>query len=329
MKIFWAILVTLLLACGAYFAFGRGGSAKPLVNAMAAKEIAPPMNPGVPWDETAFFDGDIRKPDDAKLKPDHPSEREIEPPKKSAEVIPPESAGVDTAKPETAAKPVEQTSPALTVPEAVKADEPRKDVATPVVPPAVTPSSKSTETVTPTATGGAGTTPSAATSDAGSDAKADSAEYTAVKQDDGSVLVDNKYTVRGEGTKDNPYQITWEYLTSTEEVYQPRLGKKKLPGRLSMLHDHYVKISGYVAFPIMATEATEMLTMLNQWDGCCIGVPPSPYDAIEVKLKKAAEGEERLANYGAVSGKLKVEPYLVKDWLVSLFMMEEGEMTKK
>jgi hypothetical protein len=83
-----------------------------------------------------------------------------------------------------------------------------------------------------------------------------------------------------------------------------------------------------VAFPIMATEPTEMLAMLNQWDGCCIGIPPSPYDAIEVKLKEPASNEERLTTYGAVEGKLTVEPYLVRDWLVSLYTMDEATMQK-
>ena len=32
-------------------------------------------------------------------------------------------------------------------------------------------------------------------------------------------------------------------------------------------------------------EVNEALVMLNQWDGCCIGVPPTPYDAVEVRLR--------------------------------------------
>ncbi|MGE4196294.1 MAG: hypothetical protein AB7G11_04120, partial [Phycisphaerales bacterium] len=149
------------------------------------------------------------------------------------------------------------------------------------------------------------------------------------RKDDGTYLVDDRYTLRGDGSIDHPFEVSWDYLTSAEETYQPRLGKKTIPPRLSMLNDHYVKISGYVAFPIMASEPTEMLSMLNQWDGCCIGVPPTPYDAIEVKLNKPAEGEDRLASYGSVKGKFRVDPYLVKDWLVSLYIMEEGEVARQ
>jgi len=145
-----------------------------------------------------------------------------------------------------------------------------------------------------------------------------------VPQDDGSVLVDDRYVMKGKGTKESPYVITWDMLTSAEETYQPRRAQKTLPERVKMLDGKWVKISGYVAFPVMAASNDEMLAMLNQWDGCCIGVPPTPYDAIEVKLKEPAKGEARLRVNGAVTGKFRVDPYLVKDWLVSLYLMDDA-----
>ena len=47
---------------------------------------------------------------------------------------------------------------------------------------------------------------------------------------------------------------------------------------LTTLTSEHVEITGYVAFPMLMDEADELLVMLNQWDGCCIGVPPTPYD---------------------------------------------------
>lgn len=148
-----------------------------------------------------------------------------------------------------------------------------------------------------------------------------------VPQDDGSVLVDDKYPMKGKGTKDDPYRITWDQLVSAEQTYQPRLGRKVIPDRIKMLDGKFVRISGFIAFPLMAASADEMLMMLNQWDGCCIGQPPTPYDAIEVKLKTAAKGDMRLRTTGTLSGVLRVDPYLVKDWLVSLYVMDEGELS--
>jgi hypothetical protein len=147
-------------------------------------------------------------------------------------------------------------------------------------------------------------------------------------EDDGSMLVDDRFVLRGKGTKDEPYEVTWEMLMSAQETYQPRLGKKRIPERLSMLDGKWVKITGWIAFPIMAASPDEMLMMLNQWDGCCIGVPPTPYDAIEVKLAEAAKGEQRIKTSGVVLGKLKVDPFLVRDWLVSLYLMDDAELVQ-
>ncbi|MBX3403020.1 MAG: DUF3299 domain-containing protein [Phycisphaeraceae bacterium] len=148
-------------------------------------------------------------------------------------------------------------------------------------------------------------------------------------QPDGTVLVDGRFVMRGDGSRDKPYEVTWEHLMSVQETYKPRMGLKVIPDRVQMLHNKWVKISGYVAFPVMAEGLDEMLMMLNQWDGCCIGVPPTPFDAIEVKLDKPAEGETRLLIMGTVTGKLQVDPYLVKDWLVSLYLMDDTVVGKQ
>lgn len=178
------------------------------------------------------------------------------------------------------------------------------------------------------ASGAATSSPSGAQAASASAAAAANGDAsTAAKltpQSDGSVLVDDKYVLKGAGTKESPYRVTWDQLTSAEQTYQPRLGRKVVPDRVKMLSGKWVTISGYVAFPIMAQSQDEMLMMLNQWDGCCIGVPPTPYDAIEVKLKAAAKGDERMRVTGEITGVLKVDPYLVKDWLVSLYLMDDA-----
>jgi len=311
MKIFWAILVLLVVLGGAYVAFAPSRP-KDLVNAKPAPAIAPPMERGVQNTEAVFFTGD----------------ESVTPRGVAADPTP--APKVEELKP--APTPAEVAAPAPT--EAPIAEKPVETPAEKTPTPAATPVHgvpASTDPLKPLTENQGVARPSPALPTPTKDAAATqtAGDVTIVQNDDGTMLVDTKYTVRGDGSKEKPYEITWEYLISAEETYQPRLGKKTLPGRLTMLHDKYVKITGYIAFPIMATEATEMLAMLNQWDGCCIGVPPTPYDAIEVKLAKPAEGEERLASYGVITGKMKVDPYLVKDWLVSLYMMEEGEMAQK
>ncbi|MFN7316493.1 MAG: hypothetical protein ACK5ZG_03885 [Phycisphaerae bacterium] len=146
---------------------------------------------------------------------------------------------------------------------------------------------------------------------------------------DGALVVDEQYIVRGEGTAEKPFVVSWEMLVASEGDFDPSKGKNTIPERVAMLHGKIVSITGYVAFPLMTPKPTELLMMLNQWDGCCMGVPPTPYDAIEVKINKAVTGDARFAINGTVRGTFKVEPYVTKtptvSWLNGLYLMENAE----
>ena len=148
-----------------------------------------------------------------------------------------------------------------------------------------------------------------------------------LKQADGSILADNKYLISGAGTMEDPYRVTWECLTSASQTYIPRLQQNNIPQRVAMLDGKWIRIEGYMAFPLMLQESSEILAMLNQWDGCCIGVPPTPYDAIEVKLAVPVKpGRRHTYNFGTVTGKFKVDPYLVENWLVGLYQLESASL---
>lgn len=134
--------------------------------------------------------------------------------------------------------------------------------------------------------------------------------------------------VRGAGKKSDPYIVPWDVLIAAQETYQPRQGKEKIPDFINALNGTWVKITGFVAFPLMVPEADQILLMLNQWDGCCVGVPPSPYDGIEVELQEAVAGESgiNVFHYGTVTGRFTVEPYIVNNWLVGLYMMDDATL---
>ncbi|MDA1007758.1 MAG: hypothetical protein O2800_01960 [Planctomycetota bacterium] len=144
----------------------------------------------------------------------------------------------------------------------------------------------------------------------------------------GGIDADGRFHIRGKGTETEPYEITWELLTSVEDNYVPRLSMMEIPQRIAMLQGAWVRVSGYIAFPLVAIESDELLLMLNQWDGCCIGVPPSPYDAIETRLSSAIEvGARHQIQYATVKGRLKVDPYVVDKWLVGLYLMEDASIS--
>jgi len=144
---------------------------------------------------------------------------------------------------------------------------------------------------------------------------------------DGAIVADGKYTIKGNGTAERPYEVSWELLMSAADTFIPRLGEKQIPQRIAMLDGAHIRISGYIAFPLIVTEASECLVMLNQWDGCCIGVPPSPYDAIEVKLAFPADNSRRhVVRVGTLEGIFRIDPYVVEKWLVGLYLMENATL---
>lgn len=155
--------------------------------------------------------------------------------------------------------------------------------------------------------------------------------YTVAKgiiapQENGAILINDKHLIRGKGTAESPYEISWDLLTTAEHTFNPRGGSRKIPEGIAMLDGKVVRIKGFVAFPLYVQEPTEVLAMLNQWDGCCIGVPPTPYDAIEVRLAKAIKGNDRFANSGIVEGTFGVKPYVTGNWLVGLYVIDAAKL---
>lgn len=190
-------------------------------------------------------------------------------------------------------------------------------------------------TTTTTAKEAASATPAPAKADSDSVAIPDNPRFTgdkvlpakATRRPDGALLLDGRFAVLGKGTAEDPYRVPWDLLVSAQESYKPRMGQTRMPQRVTMLDGAYVRISGYVAFPITSANPKEMLSMLNQWDGCCIGVPPTAYDAIEVRLANAANARQKAAFHGTVTGKLKVDPYVDGGWLLGMYVMDDAKLT--
>lgn len=343
MRIFWSLIAILVLATAGLLIVRRFQSAPapqpaPIQTAQAQPTATPPVAaPRQPDPATAPAPAPTPTPKPQPVNPEPAPQPSPEPePTPSPTPTEPDQPAAAPAQPETPAQPTPAPAAEKPAEEAPKVTTPAQspDAAKPAETPApATPAAADSTAVTPPATI---TTPGAPksnkftpTPEAIAAAEAAKSAPTLVKQADGTTLVADRFIIKGDGSKESPYEVTWEHLMSAQETYKPRLGLKIIPGWLNLIHDKWVKVSGYVAFPVMAQGPDEMLMMLNQWDGCCIGVPPTPYDAIEVKLAKPAEGETRLLIMGTVTGKLKVDPYLVKDWLVSLYIMDEAEVSKQ
>lgn len=140
-------------------------------------------------------------------------------------------------------------------------------------------------------------------------------------------LLAGRFPLRGSGTKADPFRLPWEAFVAVRETYRPRTGHNDLPEWLDRIDGKYIALTGYLMLPLVQEATDEVLLMRNQWDGCCIGVPPTPYDGIEVKLNKPMAGQSSWRmNYGTITGKLAVDPYIVSGWLIGLYLLDDAAL---
>ena len=144
--------------------------------------------------------------------------------------------------------------------------------------------------------------------------------------DDGSLKVLSTGTIiTGLGTKSDPFVLEWSLLRSVQSGYNPKEGKDDLPDWLDELNAKQVKVVGNTLVPVIATTTRELLVMQNPWDGCCIGIPPSPYDAIEVTLNHDVDFGSSAVGYGTVTGEFYLDPYVVNGWVLGLYIIENAQ----
>ncbi len=141
---------------------------------------------------------------------------------------------------------------------------------------------------------------------------------------DGSVEVEGAGIIIGDGSPQSPFVLDWQVMRSVARDYNPKQGQEQLPDWVMRLDGKSVRVEGNTLLPVVASAVDEMLVMQNPWDGCCIGIPPTPYDAIEVKLAELTRMGNTVTGYGMVEGTFKVDPYIVQGWLLGLYLIEDA-----
>ncbi|MFT5423886.1 MAG: hypothetical protein ACI89L_001677 [Phycisphaerales bacterium] len=143
---------------------------------------------------------------------------------------------------------------------------------------------------------------------------------------DGSFTV-HGVTVPGDGTLGNPFVLDWPLLTGVARVYKPEKGMNAVPAWLGDLEGKRVRLTGHIVLPLMATSTDELLLTMNPWDGCCVGVPPTPYDAMEVTLGEPVS-MQGASMYGSLEGTFRTDPYIVSGWLLGLYLLDDARVVK-
>lgn len=145
--------------------------------------------------------------------------------------------------------------------------------------------------------------------------------------DEHTVRLDGRYTVRGSGTEQDPFAITWDLLASAKGPINAEQNHYELPGRLAPLQGAWVQISGFWAPPLQRFETKDIMFMMNKWDGCCIGVPPTPFDSVEVQLAApVAVTGMHVFRYGTIRGRLQIEPFAAGGFLLGLYRLTDATL---
>lgn len=160
------------------------------------------------------------------------------------------------------------------------------------------------------------------------DAPATTARDAVRSIDARTLLLDGRFEVIGRGTEQDPFRIGWPLLLAAMEEIDASAGKLAVPRWLEPLDSSWIEISGYFA-PILKSESvSEVLFTMNRWDGCCIGLPPTVFDSIALKLRSPVSlVGQHLIRFGTVRGELHVEPFAAGGMMLGLYRLEDGTIT--
>ena len=135
--------------------------------------------------------------------------------------------------------------------------------------------------------------------------------------------------VTGAGTEQDPFVISWPLVFSASKTIDAATGAMTAPGHIDFLNGQWVQISGYLAPPLWGEQTSELLVMKNRWDGCCIGLPPTPFDCIEASLAVPLRlGAQHTISFGTVRGRLVVEPFKAGAFLLGLYRLQDASIAE-
>jgi len=77
---------------------------------------------------------------------------------------------------------------------------------------------------------------------------------------------------------------------------------------IQALHGRWVTLTGHLWVPYpTGGDVRDFIVAKNPWDGCCLGVPPTAFDSVEVRLREGAALANPMAEFATVSGRFVVD----------------------
>ena len=148
--------------------------------------------------------------------------------------------------------------------------------------------------------------------------------------DDRTIELDGRFRIIGNGGPDDPYRVSWELLTSAAPYIDASKGSLTPPPWVRLLDGTWIEISGYYSTAVRVTMARNLLLTLNRWDGCCIGLPPTPFDALDMTMRQPVSMQGlHLFRFGTFRGRLTVSPFETGGFLLGLYKLDEATFETK
>lgn len=148
--------------------------------------------------------------------------------------------------------------------------------------------------------------------------------------DERTLELDGRFRLTGNGSDADPYLITWEMLTSASEYVDPAQNARTPPPWVRLIDGTYVEISGYYSTAVRVALAKNLLLTLNRWDGCCIGVPPTAFDAIDITMRDPLPMRGlHLTRFGTFKGLFRAECLDAAGFLIGLYRLEDATFETK
>lgn len=133
----------------------------------------------------------------------------------------------------------------------------------------------------------------------------------------------------GAGTERQPFRVSWELLGQASGHVRGDGTFDAMPRTLELLGGTWIELSGYYAPAIIAPSTDELVLMLNRWDGCCIGLPPTPYDSVLVKTRTPIDFSlQHQIRFGTLRGRLVLEPFALGGLVLGLYRIEDAELLR-
>lgn len=133
----------------------------------------------------------------------------------------------------------------------------------------------------------------------------------------------------GAGTERQPFRVSWELLGQADGHVRGDGTLEAMPRAIELLNGTWIELSGYYAPAVIAPSTDELVFMLNRWDGCCIGLPPTPYDSALVKTRAPVDfALQHQFRFGTLRGRLVMEPFALGGLVLGLYRIEDAELMR-